>query len=111
MVRTALDTLTETERHRLLADELRRFVIDMLDGRNGPIEASLGELASDIDRANPDISDSAEMGREDLLVRLHHVHLPMLDDLGLIDYERTTKRIRVRHSGGGARVTNRPAVK
>lgn len=91
MVHRTIETLSETEQHELLADELRRQVIEIFGATNGPIESTLGELASDIDRAIR--YDTGGVGRQDLLVRLHHVHLPMLQEAGIIEYDRETKRI------------------
>lgn len=108
MVRPILETLTQEQRHRLLADELRRFVIEIFGESGGPFEASLGELASDIDRTHPDIG--ARLGRDDLLVRLHHVHLPMLADVGLIEYDRDSKRIRIVESEAAAHLVSEPTA-
>lgn len=78
--------LPESERHRLLASEPRRRTLDVLLGRTSPIE--LEELAASV-AARGTESDAAEH----LALRLHHVHLPMMDEAGIIDYAPEANRI------------------
>ncbi|WP_324664623.1 DUF7344 domain-containing protein [Haloarcula sediminis] len=80
--------LEETTRHRLLADEQRRSVIESLltAGRG---DTTLDAFAARLQRAGHGQVDS----RQHLRCRLHHVHLPMLADAGLLEYDGETKRI------------------
>lgn len=85
--------ISENERHRLLADPHRRTVLAVVTAYSeATTTTSLGELASDVDRRERSHGDDGMPG-EDLLVRLHHVHLPMLDEAGVVDYDPETKRI------------------
>lgn len=95
--------LDETTRHRLLSDPQRRFVIESLDTA-GRTDTTLGALASDLDRAAQRDDSVAADVRRNLRCRLHHVHLPMLSDAGLVDYDASTKRIRLRGRGAIAAV-------
>jgi len=66
--------LTDAERHELLANERRRSVLAVLDC----------ETAS----STPD-QEAARSVR----VSLHHVHLPKMTALGVVDYDPATRRI------------------
>jgi len=94
-----ISELDEMTRHRLLADDQRRFVIASLRAAPCGDETTLDELATALDRmarreAVPDAGY-----RQNLRCRLHHVHLPMLDDAGVIDYDSRTKQIRLGAQG------------
>ena len=69
--------------YRLLADRERRALLGVLLERSGPIsmEDLRGRLADVI-------------GEEDHAgIRLHHVHLPKLDEAGLVEYDPAAGRI------------------
>jgi len=85
----------DRERHRLLASERRRTILEALDtlGRTGS-HVTLGELASDVDRIEQRVgSDTPSKGT--LLIELHHVHLPVMDDVGIVAYDPDTKRVSI----------------
>lgn len=71
-----LDDLVEC-----LADDCRRAVLKVLDEREEPITRD--DLAR---AAAPPLSARAE----ELRVDLHHVHLPKLDAMGLLEYDAST---------------------
>jgi len=86
--------LSDHERYRLLADPRRRTVLAVVTAYSEATTAtSLGELASDVDRLERSREKADATPREDLLVRLHHVHLPMLDEAGVVDYDSDAKRV------------------
>lgn len=94
--RVSTTDISEEERYRLLADDRRRAVLDALaDLEDETDVTSLGELASAVDRAERRRVDADETPSRGLLVDLHHVHLPLIDDVGLVDYEPETKRIHI----------------
>ncbi|UPV74258.1 helix-turn-helix domain-containing protein [Halorussus limi] len=64
------------ERCRLLGDSLRRRTLRALDPDERPV--ALSELRDRV----ADGSDS-----DTVAVRLHHVHLPKLDEAGLVSYD------------------------
>ena len=81
--------------HRLLASERRRFALDVLAdaaATNGTV--TLGELASDLDRLERAEADTPETPDSDLLVELHHAHLPMFEAAGVLEYDPDSKTIR-----------------
>lgn len=88
MPRHALSALTETTRNRLFADEQRRFIIESLPtvGRD---DITLDEFVAQLEEAENVQADSLQR----LRIRLHHVHLPMLDEAGLLEYDGATKRV------------------
>lgn len=67
-----------------LADERRRSVIDALE-TNG--EMDLDDLAREVSRRADDEST------DDVLVDLHHLHVPKLADAGIVDYDPDEKRV------------------
>jgi len=86
--------LSDDERYRLLADRRRRVLLTVVTAYGETTDTvSLGELASDVDRRERDREDADWETRKDLLVRLHHVHLPVLDRAGVVDYDPATKRV------------------
>lgn len=82
---TACTELTESEQHRLLADERRQVVLEVLPEQGS--ELPLEELATAVHEQESDDSGNGPTGSEDVAVSLHHVHLPILDDLGVLDYD------------------------
>lgn len=82
---------TESHRHRLLASTQRRLAIDVLADRSEPIGVT--ELAASIASRTDETAGGAATEERRTAVRLHHCHLPMLDDAGLLDYDPTTGRV------------------
>lgn len=66
-----------------LADETRRRIVHRLSNTDG--EVILESLAIAL-------ADEDEDAR-DIAAELHHCHLPLLDDVGVIEYDCTQKRI------------------
>jgi hypothetical protein len=87
--------LDETTRHRLLADEQRRFVIGTLQTARSGVETTLDELARHVEKAAQRTDGTEGTDFRSLRCRLHHVHLPMLAEAGLLEYDPTTKRVRL----------------
>lgn len=77
---TAAPTLDADRIYRLLADEERRALLAILLERDD--ETSLDDLRA---RLAERIGDERHAG-----VRLHHVHLPKLDEAGLLNYDTET---------------------
>ncbi len=85
------DELTASECYRLLADERRRMTLDVLAGRNDPID--LAELAVGIAAREDGVNDVDESAVTSVAHSLHHVHLPKLSDHGMIEYNSDANRI------------------
>lgn len=83
---TSIIGRTGSDYHRLVRDERRRRIVRVLLDRGTPIE--LSELATAVGtRAeNAGVAD-------DVSISLHHVHLPLLDDVGVVDYDPDACRV------------------
>ena len=90
-------TIDESEYHRLLSAERRRAALEIFDEWGAPYE--LEELAAAIvsleaDADSEKIADEPDVAHvEEAAVMLHHVHLPMMSDMGVISYDEGTNRI------------------
>ena len=84
-------TPTDREFHRLLTTDRARMTLDILAERTEPIE--IEALAAEI--AAQETGGIAADGRAvaNIALVLHHVHLPRMNDLGVIDYDPTTTRV------------------
>jgi len=83
--------MNETERHRLLASKQRRETLELLENRAMPLE--LQELAAGIADRQHGLTPRERRPVELIAAALHHNHLPMMDDFGVIDYRPSAKRI------------------
>lgn len=83
--------ISETDRHRLLASERRRVALEILTGRTDPVD--LDDLAAGIVGREDDVDAADEAAVERVAVQLHHMHLPKMAELGIIDYDPATNRI------------------
>lgn len=83
--------LSESDRHRLLAAERRRVVLDVLAEESGP--TTLFDLAGAVAtrESTTDVPDPATVDR--VAVSLHHTHLPKMAALGVVEYDPDTHRI------------------
>ena len=79
--------LSISEQHRLLASETRRQVLNLLTETGTPIE--LENLAAKDSIRGQDAV-------EDTLIRLHHVHLPMMSEMDVINYDPDRRLVRPR---------------
>lgn len=77
--------LSTSDRHRVLAERDRRVVLDVLADRTAPV--GLGELAAAVAARESGGERADEETIELVGIRLHHNHLPMMADLGIIDYD------------------------
>ena len=83
--------LSDRDRHRLLADERRRTTLDVLADRQLPVE--VGDLAEEV-AAMERTTDEIDVDTvETVAISLHHHHLPLMDDLGVVHYDPTSHRV------------------
>ena len=75
----------------LVADRRRRRLLNHLR-HNGNGEASIDDLIDLLYQAETNHADGLQMSRDNLAIQLHHTHLPMLTDHGVVehDHERGT---------------------
>ncbi len=83
--------LTESDRHELLAAERRRLTLDILEGKTASIE--LASLATGIAARERGLDAADEDVVKRVTVSLHHTHLPIMVDAGVLDYDPEAKRI------------------
>lgn len=76
--------LTENERHELLRKERRRMVLDILADQSTPV--TLAELVDEI-AGREDDSVADENTVKQIRISLHHVHLPQMNEFGIISYD------------------------
>ena len=89
--------LNEDEVHRLLAAERRRVALQVLAER-GPMD--LERLAEAIvDHEAGDVRDDRTV--REAKVDLYHCHLPLMADLGAIEFDRVAMRVEDCRLGAG----------
>ncbi|WP_431358868.1 DUF7344 domain-containing protein [Halovenus amylolytica] len=86
-----LADLTETERHRLLAAERRRILITILSSSSSPIQ--METLAKKIAERETSTTTVDESIVDRMMVSLHHTHLPMMANMGIIGSNPETNQI------------------
>ncbi|WP_232686886.1 DUF7344 domain-containing protein [Halobacterium zhouii] len=82
-VRTA--DLSASDKHRLLAEEQRRLALALLAQRRDTVEVE--DLAAEIARQETGGEPVGEQVVDRVVISLHHSHLPMMDGLGVVDYD------------------------
>lgn len=88
--------LTPEEYRRLLSSRAREATLEVLDGRSGPV--TVDELTAAVGEYADSAATEASLGEAELAVRLHHVELPVLDAMDVIDYNaeaNTVERIKL----------------
>lgn len=83
--------LSASEWHRLLAVERRRLALDTLADETRP--SDLETLAREMAARESESGTTDEETIEQVKISLHHSHLPVLAEVGVIDYDPETHRI------------------
>ena len=87
---TATGHLTDDDYYRLLSAERRRAVFEALADSTAPVE--LADLAAAVAAREGDADPDDETVRS-VSVSLHHVHLPMMAALDVVDYDPAATRV------------------
>lgn len=77
--------LSESDRHRLLGVERRRHVLSVLARRRPPVDVET--LATEVAARESGVDGPDEDAVERVAVSLHHTHLPLMADLGVVEYD------------------------
>lgn len=85
------ERLTESEYHELLAAEQRRIALDVLENSLAPV--GVEDLAATVAARESDGVGVDEESVARVAIRLHHIHLPKMDDLGVIGYDPDAARV------------------
>jgi hypothetical protein len=84
---------SESEWHSVLSSKHRRLVLEVLEEQNTDIQ--LGELASEVAKLDGALDAASPEKVDRVQVRLHHMHLPKMEELGVLTYEPESHRISV----------------
>ena len=76
----------------VLAAERRRLTVDVLAEQTTAVE--LGELAAVIETLEEGDDPDPEEALTEVKIGLHHVHLPKLDEVGVLDYDSKSRVIK-----------------
>ncbi|WP_435320608.1 DUF7344 domain-containing protein [Haloarchaeobius sp. TZWSO28] len=88
---TSENRLDEGDIHSILSNERRREVLKHLRSHGG--ESTLRDLSEAIAEAETGESPPPRNIRDSVYASLHQTHLPMLDKLGVINYESNLKTV------------------
>jgi hypothetical protein len=86
--------MTECQIHGLLANERRRAVIERLDASTGTV--TVRDLSTAIAETETGQSPPPARVRESVYTSLHQTHLPKLDAVGVVEYDRERSLVHVR---------------
>ncbi|QCJ46666.1 MULTISPECIES: DUF7344 domain-containing protein [Haloprofundus] len=86
-------TVPEYEIHTVLSNQRRRVALEHLG--SGPGRTTVRELSEVVATAETGESPPPRNVRESVYISLHQTHLPKLHDLGVVDYDRERKEIRL----------------
>lgn len=75
--------LSENERHTLLASEQRRQAIAVLSFADAPVD--LDDLTHAVATRGEQSDDEESIER--IKITLHHIHLPKMEDFGVLEYD------------------------
>jgi hypothetical protein len=75
--------LSTSDRHRVLAARHRRRVLDALAERTTPVD--LETLAAAVAAREEGGADEETVAQ--VSISLHHTHLPLMADVGVVDYD------------------------
>ena len=71
--------VSDDARYRILANERRRVLLDVLEDADLPI--ALDDLAASVSER-----EGRSKGDDHVVISLHHKHLPLMDSLGVLEY-------------------------
>ena len=89
-----VDDLDPDDRHRVLASERRRLTLDILEGIESAVE--LEELARGVAAREDGIESVDDESVSRVGLSLHHQHLPIISETGVLEYDPEANRIRPR---------------
>jgi len=89
-------TFDENEVYDILRNERRRNVLRHLQSEGGDATVTIGDLADAIATAETGESPPPSDTRQSVYVSLHQTHLPKLDNLGVVEYDRDDRTVELR---------------
>lgn len=82
--------LSESDWHRILSVRRRRILLDALD--DCPTPTDVDALAEAVEERENSLDTGSE-GALQVAITLHHVHLPKLAELDVVEYDPETRRV------------------
>jgi hypothetical protein len=86
-----IERLTDSEYSQLMSTDRRRTTLEVLPELSNPVE--LETLAEAVAVRETDADSLSEDQIKQVAVTLHHVHLPKMAELDVIDYDPAASRI------------------
>lgn len=87
------EDMTKSKRHRVLASKRRRETLGALAGISTPV--TIEDLADVmVSRNGPEASPNRET-RRNIEIELHHIHLPLMTAMGVLEYDPDAGRVDV----------------
>ncbi|MBV0926255.1 hypothetical protein KTS45_18775 [Halomicroarcula limicola] len=87
----ALEQLSNSEYYEILSSDRRRTTLKVLTEQTTPVE--LEALAAAVATRENDTDTATEERIKQVAVTLHHLHLPKMDDFGVVEYDANTNRV------------------
>lgn len=87
----SLRGLTDDDIYDVLRSERRRLALRALDERSPLID--LGNVAEEIAAREVDTDHLDEETVTRVEISLHHIHLPKMDELGVLEYDRDSQQV------------------
>lgn len=83
----------------VLSDQRRRYILDCLDEYDTPM--ALNDLAEEVAVREYDspITEISVTQVKEVSISLHHVHVPRMEDAGLVEYERDDNLVALSEDG------------
>lgn len=87
--------VSTSDPYKLLRVERRRIALDILCERTPPIELADLAAAIAVREAIGDVTEEEilEEVQKEIAISLHHAHLPVIEEFGIIDYDASATRI------------------
>lgn len=92
---------TTDDRHRVLTEPRRRRTLDVLATAGTPV--GLDSLAEAVAVAESDGGTVQRRAVDRVALTLHHCHLPLMADVGVVDYDTGAKQVTDYAAGVNAR--------
>ena len=89
-----VEDLEPDDRHRVLASERRRLVLDILEGNERAV--GVEELARGVAAREDGIESVDDETVSSVVLSLHHQHLPVMSEAGVLEYDPEFTQIRPR---------------
>lgn len=84
-----IEEVSSGEYYELITSDRRRATLEILVDRSEPMD--LSDLAECVAEHEKEADEAATTKRT--MIALHHIHLPKLADMGIVDYDSVAQRV------------------